>query len=160
MFSDISKEKCHGFSFSWPPALSQISVLFRLSRNRIRAGRSCKCAAGGTSIKLSAGRKQAGVWKNSTALGAMGLSLPCTMSGCLREHDRLPLTPRTETERERPAYLSSDPAQLAWCQSESSPGSACSDCRTSWCDPEKIQVTFLFLIIQSLTKQTNVTVHE
>lgn len=50
-FRDLftAKEKYHHV----PP----LCVLPRLGSNRIRAGRSCKCAAGGRSIKLSAGEK-------------------------------------------------------------------------------------------------------
>lgn len=46
----------HVSSCSCFPLLTQICVL-RLSSKRIRALRSCKCAAGGRSIKVSAGRK-------------------------------------------------------------------------------------------------------
>ena len=133
------------------PLLLLLYASPRLSSSRIRAGRSCKCAAGGrSSIKLSAGEKiswcgekQLGTKRN----GACRTSWCRDVTGPFHLHSSTPNTiafpsdppnPKpTQTERERQSHLSLDPAQLAWCQSESSPGSACSDCRTSWCGPEK-----------------------
>lgn len=114
----------------------------RLSSSRIRAERSCKCAAGGrSSIKLSAGEKISWCAGKTTQLRekrACHVPAPRRPTGLLdTEHDPPPPPTPTQIERERQSHLSLDPAQLAWCQSESSPGSACSDCRTSWCGPEK-----------------------
>lgn len=114
----------------------------RLSSSRIRAERSCKCAAGGrSSIKLSAGEKISWCAEKTTQLRekrACHVPAPRRPTGLLdTEHDPPPPPTPTQIERERQSHLSLDPAQLAWCQSESSPGSACSGCRTSWCGPEK-----------------------